>query len=143
MRAGRTEPGVCQALTVLNLADPDEERFFKRHRAENAAPAQAVLDEADWLTLAHEDMDGLLTKVFAMIQPTIVKARTQPLESLGYELVTDSTSPNIRIQRHKRSSTRQVCSGLRLHLYSRIRTSRRLRVCSCVDSFDRSWTIGV
>src|SRR5208282_3566673 len=45
---------LCQALTVLNLAEPDEERFYKRHRADNAAPAQAALDDADWLNLAHQ-----------------------------------------------------------------------------------------
>jgi hypothetical protein len=70
---------------VLNLAEPDEERFYKRHRAEGAAPAQAVLDEQDWATnLAHPDADPLLTRIFAAIQPTIIRARTQPLEALGY-----------------------------------------------------------
>ena len=33
---------LCQALSVLNLAEPDEERFYRRQRAENAAPAQAA-----------------------------------------------------------------------------------------------------
>jgi tetratricopeptide (TPR) repeat protein len=76
---------LCQALTVLQLAEPDEERFYRRHRAENAAPAQAVLSEEDWMTaLAHTDADPLLTRVFAAIQPTIIRARTQPLEALGY-----------------------------------------------------------
>ena len=36
---------LCQALSVLRLAEPDEERFYKKHRSENAAPAQAALDE--------------------------------------------------------------------------------------------------
>ncbi|MEO7092214.1 MAG: hypothetical protein ABI175_03115, partial [Polyangiales bacterium] len=31
---------ICQVLTNLNLAEADEERFFRRHRAETAAPAQ-------------------------------------------------------------------------------------------------------
>jgi tetratricopeptide (TPR) repeat protein len=76
---------LCQALAVLNLAEPDEERFYRRHRAENAAPAQAVLSEEDWTAwLAHADADPLLTRVFAAIQPTIIRARTQPLEALGY-----------------------------------------------------------
>jgi tetratricopeptide (TPR) repeat protein len=76
---------LCQALAVLNLAEPDEERFYRRHRADNAAPAQAVLDEEDWSDrLAHSDADPLVTRIFAAIQPTIIRARTQPLESLGY-----------------------------------------------------------
>jgi tetratricopeptide (TPR) repeat protein len=76
---------LCQALSVLNLAEPDEERFYRRHRADNAAPAQAVLDGDDWAhLLAHEDVDPLVTRIFAIIQPTIIRARTQPLEALGY-----------------------------------------------------------
>jgi tetratricopeptide (TPR) repeat protein len=76
---------LCQALTTLNLAEPDEERFYKRHRADNAAPAQAALDEEDWTTLAHSDLDPLVTRIFALIQPTIIRTRTQPLEAMGYD----------------------------------------------------------
>ncbi|HEX4473906.1 MAG TPA: hypothetical protein VH142_02445, partial [Polyangiaceae bacterium] len=76
---------LCQALAVLNLAEPDEERFWRRHRADNAAPAQAVMTDDDWRKLAHFDQDPLLTNIFAMIQPTIIKTRTQPLEAQGYQ----------------------------------------------------------
>jgi len=77
---------LCQALSLLNLAEPDEERFYRRHRADNAAPAQAVLDEEDWSDrLAHPDADPLVTRIFAAIQPTIIRARTQSLEALGYD----------------------------------------------------------
>ncbi len=77
---------LCQALSVLGLAEPDEERFYERHRADNAAPAQEVIDEQDWvLRLAREDGDPLVTHIFALIQPTIIRARTQPLEDLGYD----------------------------------------------------------
>jgi tetratricopeptide (TPR) repeat protein len=76
---------LCQALSVMNLAEPDEERFYKRHRADSAAAAQAVLGEDDWASLAHADVDPLLTRIFAMIQPTIIRARTQTLEQMGYD----------------------------------------------------------
>jgi tetratricopeptide (TPR) repeat protein/tRNA A-37 threonylcarbamoyl transferase component Bud32 len=77
---------VCQALAVLNRAEPDEERFYRRHRAETAASAQEALDEEDWTRrLAHPEADPLVTRVFAAIQPTIIRARTQPLEALGYD----------------------------------------------------------
>jgi tetratricopeptide (TPR) repeat protein/tRNA A-37 threonylcarbamoyl transferase component Bud32 len=77
---------LCQALAVLNLAEPDEERFYLRHRGDNAAPAQAVLEEKDWSDgMAHRDADPLVTRLFAAIQPTIIRARTQSLESLGYD----------------------------------------------------------
>lgn len=92
---------LCQALSVLNLAEPDEERFYKRHRASNAAPAQAVLADDDWERLAHPDQDRLLTSVFAMIQPVIVRARTQPLEQTGYDPrfavdITQSADPVVQ-----------------------------------------------
>jgi serine/threonine protein kinase/lipopolysaccharide biosynthesis regulator YciM len=77
---------LCQALTVLKLAEPDEERFYRRHRADNAAPAQAVLDADDWTRLAHEDLDPLVTRIFALIQPTIIRTRTQSLEAIGYDV---------------------------------------------------------
>ncbi|MEO7112937.1 MAG: tetratricopeptide repeat protein, partial [Polyangiaceae bacterium] len=77
---------MCQALGVLNLAEPDEERFYKRHRTDSAAPAQAALDESDWLKLAHADQDGLLTRIFALIQPVIIRARTKPLDQTGYDM---------------------------------------------------------
>jgi len=76
---------LCQALSVLRLAEPDEERFYKRHRSENAAPAQAALDEEGWNRLMHWDLDPLVTRIFTMIQPTIIRTRTQPIEVLGYD----------------------------------------------------------
>jgi tetratricopeptide (TPR) repeat protein/tRNA A-37 threonylcarbamoyl transferase component Bud32 len=77
---------LCQALAVMNLAEPDEERFYRRHRGDNAAPAQASLDDNDWNDrLSHADIDPLVTRIFAMIQPTIIRTRTQPLEALGYD----------------------------------------------------------
>jgi tetratricopeptide (TPR) repeat protein len=86
--ARRPDPAwcVCQALSVLNRAEPDEERFYRKHRAETPAPAQAVLDEEDWVRrLAHPDADPLVTRLFSSIQPTIVRARAQSLESLGFD----------------------------------------------------------
>ena len=86
--ARRPDPAwcVCQALSVLNRAEPDEERFYRRHRSDNAAAAQAALDEEDWARrISHGDADPLVTRIFAAIQPTIIRARTQSLEELGYD----------------------------------------------------------
>ncbi|MFO0566465.1 MAG: tetratricopeptide repeat protein [Polyangiaceae bacterium] len=78
--------GLCQALYVLNLAEPDEERFFKRMRPETAAPAQAALSDDDWLVhLMHADADPLLTSVFALIEPAVIAARGQHFETLGFD----------------------------------------------------------
>ncbi|MFO0659626.1 MAG: tetratricopeptide repeat protein [Polyangiaceae bacterium] len=77
---------LCQALYVLNLAEPDEERFFKRMRTENVAAAQDRLSDEDWQRhLYHEDVDPLLTSLFALIEPAILGVRAQPLEALGYD----------------------------------------------------------
>lgn len=77
---------LCQALTVLKLAEPDEERFYKRMRSDSAAAAQAVLTGDDWLGyLMHADADPLLTAVFALIEPAVVAKRGQSVADLGYD----------------------------------------------------------
>ncbi|RYZ67265.1 MAG: tetratricopeptide repeat protein [Proteobacteria bacterium] len=76
---------LCQALATLNLAEPDEERFYTRYRSKTAAPAQAVLDDSDWDHLLHPDADPVLTKLFALLEPVIRKSRTQPIEQLGFD----------------------------------------------------------
>ena len=78
---------VCQVLTNLKLAEPDEERFFKRHRAEGPAPAQSALNLDDWSALVrHPDRDPLLTSVIALIEPAIVASRGVTLQGEGYDL---------------------------------------------------------
>jgi tetratricopeptide (TPR) repeat protein len=74
---------LCQTLSVLRLAEPDEQRFYERMRSETAAPAQAVFSEEDWLAVTHPRLDPLLTAVFALIQPAVVASRAQSLESQG------------------------------------------------------------
>ncbi|MDW8248277.1 MAG: tetratricopeptide repeat protein [Myxococcales bacterium] len=76
---------LCQALYILNLAEPDEERFFKRMRADGPAPAQDRLSDEDWaLRIRHHDADPLVTALFALIEPAIL-TRSQPLEAMGYD----------------------------------------------------------
>jgi tetratricopeptide (TPR) repeat protein len=77
---------LCQALTVLNLAEPDEERFYKRMRSDTAAPALNPLTDDDWLLhVMHPDADTLLTSVFALIEAAVIAKRGQSIEELGYE----------------------------------------------------------
>lgn len=77
---------LCQALTVLNLAEPDEERFYKRMRSDTAAPAQTAFTEDDWLDLVmHQDADELLTSVFALIEPIVIARRSQAIQELGFD----------------------------------------------------------
>ncbi|HSC87494.1 MAG TPA: protein kinase [Polyangiaceae bacterium] len=75
---------LCQVLSVLGLAEPDEERFYGRMRAETAAPAQEVFSEEDWrIRIAHPTLNPLLTSVFTLIEPVVVAARALPIEQLG------------------------------------------------------------
>ncbi|MFZ5894506.1 MAG: tetratricopeptide repeat protein [Myxococcota bacterium] len=78
---------LCQALAVLNLAEPDEERFYKRMRAETAAPAQNPLSDDGWLfSVMHHDADPLLTSVFALIEAAVIARRGQSISDLGYDV---------------------------------------------------------
>ncbi|AUX43259.1 protein kinase [Sorangium cellulosum] len=78
---------LCQALSCLNAAEPDEERFFRRMRPDTAAAAQQPLDEETWAAaLVHPDADPLLTAIFGVIEPAVLRKNGQPLEELGYQL---------------------------------------------------------
>jgi hypothetical protein len=77
---------LCQALYVLKLSEPDEERFFRRMRSEDPAYAQAVMTNDDWLEYVfHADADPMLTSLFALIEPAIVATRGESFERLGYD----------------------------------------------------------
>ncbi len=76
---------LCQALTVLQLAEPDEERFYGRMRADTAAAAQEAFSEEDWVErVMHPTANHLLTAVFSLIEPTVVQARAVQLQQLGF-----------------------------------------------------------
>jgi len=78
---------VCQALFTMNFAEPDEERFFRRMRAEGPAAAVEPLGDNEWGEhLLHKDADPLLTEIFAAIEPAVFKKNGQPLEALGYQM---------------------------------------------------------
>lgn len=77
---------LCQALFCMNFAEPDEERFFRRMRSESAAAAQDRFTDEDWsANILHRDADPLLTGIFTIIEPAVLKKNGQPLEALGYQ----------------------------------------------------------
>jgi tetratricopeptide (TPR) repeat protein len=77
---------LCQALFVLKLAAPDEERFFKRMRSDDPAYAQETLFHEDWARdVLHPDQDPLLTDIFAVIEPAVIASRGYEFEELGYD----------------------------------------------------------
>jgi tetratricopeptide (TPR) repeat protein len=74
----------CQALRGLNMAEPEEETFFKRHRVRAPATALECISDELWEDfLLHEDQEPLLTSIFAMLQPAAVLEYARPLESMG------------------------------------------------------------
>ncbi len=76
---------LCQALSVLGFADPDEDRFYRRMRAETAAPAQAVFTEPDWAAVTPKTNDPWLSALFAIIEPAVIAARAPELRELGHD----------------------------------------------------------
>jgi tetratricopeptide (TPR) repeat protein len=77
---------LCQAMHCMNQAEPDEERFFRRMRSETAAEAKKRLTDEDWAsTLIHPEMDPLVTGIFTMVEPAVMRKNAKPLESLGYQ----------------------------------------------------------
>jgi hypothetical protein len=71
----------------MNFAEPDEERFYKRMRSDSAAAASDRLSHDDWAKhLMHPDGDPLLTAIFAVIEPAVLRKNGQALEALGYQL---------------------------------------------------------
>ncbi len=83
---------VCQTLKVLNMADPDERAFYKKHRSSHPAAAEEFFSEDIWFNhLVHPSQDPLLTQIFAAIAPAVIADRAQPLSS--YEVDAKPRDP--------------------------------------------------
>lgn len=73
---------VCQTLTVLKNAEPDEEAFFKKHKKRAPAAVKAELTEDLWVKhVQHPTQDPLLTDIFGTIAPAVIAVRAQPLSA--------------------------------------------------------------
>lgn len=74
----------CQVLHVMKSAEPDEDRFFTRMRAETAAEARERVSADEWSNvLMHELVDPVLTQIFQLIEPAVFAKNTRPLDQLG------------------------------------------------------------
>ena len=77
---------VCQALHVMNCAEPDEERFYRRMRADTAAEAQERVSAEEWSkVLTHQLVDPVVTSIFQLIEPAVLARNAKPLEVLGFQ----------------------------------------------------------
>lgn len=76
---------VSQALYALNQASPEESTYFRQGRPGEPPTVNTQLGHEDWLNVVmHEDADGLLTGVLALLQGTVLDVRGTPLDQLGY-----------------------------------------------------------
>jgi tetratricopeptide (TPR) repeat protein len=76
---------VCQALVLLHRATPRQETFFRLHRRPGPLATSAhVTDDEWWALLMHPGADPQVTRVFRLIQPSMVTARTKAFEKFGY-----------------------------------------------------------
>jgi tetratricopeptide (TPR) repeat protein len=77
---------LCQALRCLQMADVDEEKFFKKYRLANLPRAKRVLDEELYRSYVwHPVQDASLTAIFATLAPAIIATQSQPLTSFGVD----------------------------------------------------------
>jgi tetratricopeptide (TPR) repeat protein/serine/threonine protein kinase len=75
---------VCQALRCLQMADADEEKFFKKYRLTRLPKMkQAVTDDLWREFVVHPAQDPTLTAIFAALQPAVVASQSRPLASFG------------------------------------------------------------
>ncbi len=75
---------MCQELVSVKGAEPEEENFYKKFRTDRPAAAQEKLNDERWTReLAHPWQDGLITSLFAVITPAILKDRALPAADYG------------------------------------------------------------
>ena len=126
--ARRPDPAwcLCQALSVLRLAEADEERFYLRYRGDNAAPAQAVLEEEDWVDAHRPRGRRPARDAHLRAHPADDHPRAHPA-ARGAGLQPRATAPiwrRSRTRRRRCCTTRRASSASRRRRCSRTRTTR-------------------
>ncbi|HEX7477252.1 MAG TPA: protein kinase [Polyangiales bacterium] len=77
---------LCQALRWLQMADVDEEKFFKKYRLASLPKARRALDEEMYRRYVwHPAQEPGLTAIFSTLTPAIIATQSQSLESLGVD----------------------------------------------------------
>jgi len=97
---------LCQALRCLQMADVDEEKFFKKYRLSSLPRARRVLDDELYRAyVAHPLQDPGLTALLAAIAPAVMAVGSQPLTAFGvdprnFSDPTTDTTPMARMLHH-------------------------------------------
>ena len=75
---------VCQALRTLQMADADEEKFFKKYRLTRLPKMKQVVTDDLWREFVlHPAQDPTLTAIFAALQSAVVVTQSRELASFG------------------------------------------------------------
>src|SRR5262249_51804755 len=75
---------LCQALSFLKRAQPDEIEFFERLRPPRFTPARWRLTEEVWQRhVIHPDEDRLVDALFALTGPTLASLLAKPRKAFG------------------------------------------------------------
>lgn len=83
--AGEADAQFCvaRALCLLNRATPSVEAFYRKHQPRHPAVTAISLTEQDWAErVMHPNAEPLVTEIFGLLQPAVVKTRTKPLSDL-------------------------------------------------------------
>lgn len=71
---------MCAALAFLQKADDEEKRFFEDYRPRGMIQAKSRLDNEQWVkNLFHKDENIFIGKIFEMVTPAALVAKTQAL----------------------------------------------------------------
>ncbi len=71
---------MCAALAFLHKADEEEQRFFEDYRPRGMIQVKSRLDNEQWVkNLFHKDENIFIGKIFEMVTPAAIVAKTQAL----------------------------------------------------------------
>jgi tetratricopeptide (TPR) repeat protein len=73
---------MCAALAFLHKADEEEQRFFEDYRPRGMIQVKSRLDNEQWIkNLFHKDENLYIGKIFEMITPAAIVAKTNQLRA--------------------------------------------------------------
>ena len=73
---------MCAALAFLRKADEEEQRFFEDYRPRGMIQVKSRLDNEAWVkNLFHKDENLYIGKIFEMLTPAAIVAKTNQLEA--------------------------------------------------------------
>jgi tetratricopeptide (TPR) repeat protein len=82
--AQREKSVLCAyALTFLKKGEPDDVRKVAEYKERPFVTATRMLNDDNWARVMHPDEDRLLSRLFALVGPTVTAGLAQPLKLLN------------------------------------------------------------